>query len=188
MSSMPIQNQTAEEEDASRVIPRRARIDPPHEARADNHVHAPESQCAPATSEIAPAEEAMLEVMEEPTEAMVAAVAGEMLETRREQLQLEVSQLAGHLRERLRDLDRRESRLNARVAQLEGELRSSRLWFREREKEFQDRENQLRQRIEELEEQAAKPAISDDKTEALAEQARLAELSEREQQLALREN
>src|SRR5688500_15127531 len=43
----------------------------------------------------------MLEI-EEPTAAMIAAVAGETYEARREQLQLHVAQLAGHLRERLR--------------------------------------------------------------------------------------
>ena len=50
---------------------------------------------------------------------MVAAVMGENLEIRREQLQLQVAQLATHLRQRLREVDRREAALNARLAQLE---------------------------------------------------------------------
>src|SRR5205814_2206614 len=82
------------------------------------------------------ASQAMLEV-EEPTAEMIAAVTGENLEVRCEQLQLQVAQLAGHLRERLREVDRREATLNARVAQLESDLRSARLWLRERELTFQ---------------------------------------------------
>jgi hypothetical protein len=131
---------------------------------------------------------AMLEVVEEPTEEMLGAVAGQTLDARREQLQLQVSQLASHLRERLRDVDRREAQLNARVAQLEGDLRASRIWLRERETEFQERENELRRQIEELQELSALPQIADDESNSVDVQACQAELNDREQQLILREN
>lgn len=99
----------------------------------------------------------------------------------REQLQLQASQLAGHLRERLREVDRREAALNARVAQLEADLRSSRLWLREKENEFQDREAELQRQIEDL-----RAASTGDATEAGAATAE--ELEQRALQLAHREN
>src|SRR5262245_36295981 len=119
---------------------------------------------------------------------MIAAVVGTSPEARSEQLQHEAAQLAGHLRERLRDVDRREARLNARVGQLEGELRAARLWYREREQAFQNRESELLQQIEELQQNAAPPVIATVETDALADEARRAQLDEREQQQTLREN
>ena len=120
---------------------RKTRVDAPHVAHGDA-----------AAEQEEPLGQALLEVAAEPTPSLLAAVAGETLESRREQLQLQVSQLAGHLRERLREVDRRESAINARVSQLEADLRTSRLWLRERENEFQQREQELRQQIDELEE------------------------------------
>src|SRR5262249_32273267 len=87
---------------------------------------------------------------EEPTEAMIAAVMGQDIEVRREQLQLQIAQLAAPLRERLREVDRREARLNARAGELEADLRASRMWLSERELEFQERESDLTRKIEEL--------------------------------------
>src|SRR6478735_2862170 len=145
-------------EAAESVKPRRTRIDAPHETTRDASPGTPpvENEAVrPATGEIdlASASQSLLEV-EEPTAAMVAAVAGNNPEIRREQLQLQVAQLAGHLRERLREVDRREATLNARVAQLESELRASRLWLSEREMAFQEREKELVRQIEELQENA----------------------------------
>ena len=97
--------------------------------------------------------QSLLEVIEEPAEAMVASVLGASTEARREQLQLQVSQLAAHLRERLREVDRREAQLHARTAQVEAELRTSRLLLAERDAEFQQRETELQRRIEALQEQ-----------------------------------
>jgi hypothetical protein len=97
--------------------------------------------------------QSLLEVIDEPAEAMVAAVLGESNDARREQLHLQVSQLAAHLRERLREVDRRESQLHARTAQVEAEARASRLWLAEREADFHERESELQRRIEALEEQ-----------------------------------
>src|SRR4029079_13263070 len=125
--------------------------------------------------------------VEERAAERVAAVTGENIEIRREQLQLQVSQLAGHLRERLRDVDRREATLNARVAHLESELRSARLWPRERELAFQERENELQRRIEELQERPAVPALELE-SEQIDGEARLAEITERERELQLQED
>ena len=99
----------------------------------------------------------------------------------REQLQLQASQLAGHLRERLREVDRREAALNARVAQLEADLRSSRLWLREKEHDFQNRETELQRQIEDL--RAASTGDAQETGAATAE-----ELEQRSQQLTHREN
>ncbi len=133
------------------------------------------------------AEQSLLEVIEEPTEAMLAAVLGESTEARREQMQLQVSQLAGHLRERLREVDRREAQLHARAAQVEAELRAWRLRLAEREAEFQERETESRRRIEELQERLTPPAAGAD--EAPLEPAFPGpSVSERQQQLRLREN
>ncbi|MBW8883336.1 MAG: hypothetical protein JF612_00875, partial [Planctomycetia bacterium] len=120
---------------------------------------------------------------------MIAAVTGENLEIRREQLQLQVSQLAGHLRERLREVDRREATLNARVAQLESDLRSASLWLRERELTFQERENELKRQIEELQERPSPAAATTDgETDLIKHEAQLAEIIERERDLQLKED
>src|SRR5438045_6413094 len=155
------------DEPATFVTPRRTRIGPPHAAGPAGSVEQ-STDAQPLDAELvnpflvaAPCE-AMLEV-EEPTAEMIAAVTGENVELRREQLQLQVAQLAGHLRERLREVDRREATINARMAQLESDLRSARLWLRERELAFQERENELRSQIEELQERPrrADTAIED---------------------------
>ena len=112
--------------------PRRTRIDPPHAVVPDTLASGEEAAVErPLEAEIvnpfttAAAGEAMLAV-EEPTAEMIAAVTGENLEVRREQLQLQVSQLGGHLRDRLREVDRREATLNARASELESDLRAGR--------------------------------------------------------------
>jgi hypothetical protein len=128
----------------------------------------------------------LLEVIEEPAEAMVAAVLGESVEARREQLQLQVSQLAAHLRERLREVDRRESQLHARAAQVEAELRAWRLRLAEREAEFGERESELRRRIEQLQEQSSPQAAGADYAHARLEY-HDPDLSLRDQQLNQRE-
>src|SRR5262249_52789953 len=128
------------------VSPRRTRIDTPHSAPNSF----PDLSADAAIPQAPTESEPILLELEEPTAEMIAAVAGESLDSRREQLQLQVAQLAGHLRERLRDVDRRESTLNARASQLESDLRASRMWLRERELACQERENELRRKIEEL--------------------------------------
>src|SRR4051812_27299167 len=183
------------DEPVSLGTPRRVRIDPSHAAASDN---ASAAEAATIEQPLEPemvnpfqtaaASEAMLEV-EEPTAEMIAAVTGENLEIRREQLQLQVSQLAGHLRERLREVDRREATLNARVAQLESDLRSASLWLRERELTFQERENELKRQIEELQERPSPAAATTDgETDLIKHEAQLAEIIERERDLQLKED
>ncbi len=183
------------EETVAAVTPRRTRIDAPHEVEEVRVAQecVSEAQAAEVVDleRVGTAHPTLLEV-EEPTPEMIAAVAGENIESRREQLQLQVAQLAGHLRERLREVDRREATLNARVAQLESDLRNSRLWLRERELGFQDRENELKREIEELKERASSRGLELDAVagDSLAAEitAREAEIQEREGQLQLRED
>jgi hypothetical protein len=94
------------------------------------------------------------------------------------------------LRERLRDVDRREATLNARVAQLENDLRVSRLWLTERELKFQERENELKQQVDELRERLeARRDDRDERELAIVDaEAAAAELSERELQIRTRED
>jgi hypothetical protein len=157
------------------VSPRRARIDGPHPVTTD----------PPTAVEAGQSGHALLEVIEEPTADLVAAVTGQSDAARREQLDLQASQLSEHLRERLREVDRREAHLNARVAQLESDLRASRVWLREQEHEFAEREAELRRQLEDAQVRGeAIPAAVD---AGQLEEAR-AELSERERELSLKEN
>jgi hypothetical protein len=178
---------------AQTEVPRKTRIDAPHPLVQDVA-----AQEAASTEQQAPLGQALLEVADEPTPSLLAAVAGETLESRREQLQLQVSQLAGHLRERLREVDRREAAVNARASQLESDLRASRLWLRERENEFQQREQELKRQIEDLQERFAPPVQNEgavgnalrgvpsaaDDTDFAS---RLQDLAEREHHLQLKE-
>jgi hypothetical protein len=180
------------DDSAELITPRRTRLDPPHLPDTQPAAAVPTDD-APLDDGVtllvarAPlTEEPLLEV-EEPTETMLAVVVGENPEIRREQLQLQVAQLAEHLRERLREVDRREAALHARTSELEADVRASRMWLNEREMEFQERENELRRQIEELQERAERrpfePQIS-----VFDPDARQAELDEREQLLRLQED
>jgi hypothetical protein len=174
------------------VSPRRMRIDPSHDGGATNADTSP--QPLEPVDEVAAdliddpgfVQPALLEI-EEPTEAMLAAVAGENPEIREEQLQLEAAQLADHLRERLQEIDRREAMVHARVAQLESDLRTSRVWLAERHAEFETREAELLARIAELEEQAAQRG-QEVETAELAADARGLEIGQREEMLRRRED
>ena len=180
------------QEQLESIQPRRTRIDLPHEPPQRDHssenITAREEPTGTTAddAQFADLSNQLLEV-EEPTAAMVAAVTGENPEIRREQLQLQVAQLAGHLRQRLREVDRREATLNARVAQLESDLRASRLWLSERELAFQEREKELLRQIEVLNERSeVRP--DDPSCGAIDLETRTAELNEIEQQLRLRED
>ena len=147
------------DEDVALISPRRMRIDPSHDS-AEVTVNETLEDLEPIgetpavpIGEAEIVQPAMLEI-EEPTEAMISAVAGENPEIRQEQLQLEAAQLADHLRERLREIDRREAMVHARVAQLESDLRTSRIWLAERHAEFESREAELLYQIADLQEQA----------------------------------
>lgn len=123
----------------------------------------------------------LLEV-EEPSAEMIAAVAGQTSDAYREQAQLHIAQLAGHLRDRLREVDRREAALHARTSQLDADVRAARLWLQEREVGFQERERDLQRQIEDLEERATSHVVQMD-AEVEDPQAILAELKERDEQL-----
>jgi chromosome segregation ATPase len=153
------------------------RIDPPHVPAADVQ---PSSQAVVDQS-------ANLLEEEQPTEALISAVLGENVAAEREQLQLQVSQLAAHLRERLRELDRREATVNARAGQLEADLRASRIWLQERELGFQERERELQDRIAELEEHSTPTVLQlpEPKYDPAAYEE---ELRQREQQIQLHED
>jgi chromosome segregation ATPase len=62
------------------------------------------------------------------------------------QLQSQADQLAAHLREQQRELDRRESQINARVADFEQEVREARAWLAQRNDELTEREARLEAR------------------------------------------
>ncbi|HET6880327.1 MAG TPA: hypothetical protein VFI31_09240 [Pirellulales bacterium] len=59
------------------------------------------------------------------------------------QLQSQAEQLAARLRERQQELDRRESQLNARLAEFEKEVRDARLWLAQRDEKLSEREERL---------------------------------------------
>ena len=107
-------------------------------------------------------------------------------ESAAEQMQVQAGQLARHLQDRRRDVDHRESELNARIAQLENELRLSRLWLREQNQEFTQRETELRQQLSEYESRVADLALAE---EALEDARRkwTDEARGREEKLARRE-
>lgn len=153
---------------ADRRVESIARIDEPHMPEAERRLA--ERQAAPAE--------------------VVAAAAGESPALAPQQIRLQAGQLASHLRLRLRDLDHREAHLHAQLAQLENDLRASRLWLREREEAAARREEELQREIAELRQRAH--AVS--AAEVSAEEARRrlesdlnrrqAQLAEREQQVA----
>ena len=60
-----------------------------------------------------------------------------------DQLQLQAEQLAARLSLQQEQIDRRESDLNAQLAQQEHDSRSARLWLRERQQELADRQAEL---------------------------------------------
>jgi hypothetical protein len=103
-----------------------------------------------------------------------------------EQMQTQAAQITRHLHERRREVDQRESHLNARIAQLENDLRNARLWLQERHNDFAAREAELSQRI--AEQEARMHGLS--ATELAMDDARLQnsrELQNREESLRQRE-
>ncbi len=102
------------------------------------------------------------------------------LALREEQLQLQAAQLAGHLKARLTEVDRREAQLNARIAQLEADLRSARLWQREREYDFQQREGELCRQVEDLQQRSVEVARGQEQVQTLDERSEQTTIRERE--------
>ena len=184
--------ETISDEPVELVSPRRMRIDPSHDdgvasADASQQPRDPVGERAPDLIDDPGFVQPVLLEIEEPSEAMLSAVAGENAEIREEQLRFEAEQLADHLRERLREIDRREAMVHARVAQLESDLRTSRIWLAERHAEFETREAELLARIAELEESAAQRGQEMETAELVVE-ARGLEFGEREDLLRRRED
>ncbi len=75
-----------------------------------------------------------------------------------EQIRLQATQLGEQLRSRQEDLDRREAQLNARVAQLENDARTTRLWFTETRKDFDRRELELVEKTQQMQQCLARLA------------------------------
>jgi fused signal recognition particle receptor len=55
-----------------------------------------------------------------------------------QQIRFQADQLAAHLRDRQKELDRREAELNSRIARWESETRAARLWMSQRETEAKE--------------------------------------------------
>lgn len=127
-----------------------------------------------------------LELAAVPRELALIA-AGEVGSHAGEQIRTQASQLAGHLRAKQQQIDHREAQLNARIAQLEREVRTSRLWCAEREHLFIERERELEQEIFELQQEIKAFTASEVSAYAELDEHR-AELREREADLAAREH
>ena len=67
-----------------------------------------------------------------------------------QRVRVQAEQLASHLRRRQKELDHREAQVNARLAAIDRDMRTARLWLAEREAEFTERNNGLDQRQKEL--------------------------------------
>lgn len=103
------------------------------------------------------------------------------LALREEQLQHQASQLAGHLKARLAEVDRREAQLNARIAQLEADARTSKLWQRERDYDYQQREAELCRQLEDLQQRAVEVARGQQQVQTIDERHEL--IVKREEEL-----
>jgi hypothetical protein len=93
--------------------------------------------------------------------------------------------LAERLQERLAEVDRRESRLNAQEAEFDSRIRNARLWIDQRESELGDLEKRLNTWEAELAQRLDAAAMQLEQADELAQ--RLQELSERERVVASRE-
>jgi len=123
----------------------------------------------------------------EPPSAQVLAATAGLAETHAvEQVRKQASQIARHLRAKQQQIDQREAQLNARVAQLEHELRASRLSEREREHQFAEREQELCQQVCDLQQQLASLSVVELTAEEQLKR-RHQELDQREAELEARE-
>ncbi len=111
----------------------RTRIDPAHDVAG-----------SPRPANVEPAEQPV---------AVVAAhevpekTAGESVERC---IQAQADQLGMHLRSRQKELDHRESQINARLAAIDRDMRAARLWLKERDAEIAERTEMLDRREAQL--------------------------------------
>jgi hypothetical protein len=112
----------------------------------------------------------------------------------RTQFQAQASQLADALKSRRHDIDQREAQLNSRVAKLENELRSARLWMSESAHAYREKEEELQSTVADLEARlkaCAASEVSADEAAVRAEkdwQLRHESLAKREQRIASAES
>ena len=145
------------------------RVDLPHKVNNDR----------PA----APAERELVghgPIVFEPVEAEGASVAMLVEQTHRQ-----AAELADHLQSQQSHLDRREAQLNARIAEVENDLRSARLWLREQQKILDVRKDSVAREEEGVGRRLAELGIATDAADRDAVEhelaARAAELQKREQ-------
>ncbi len=103
-------------------------------------------------------------------------------ETQRQRLETQAEQLAAFLRQRQQELDRRDARYNAQVAEIENEARAARLWVAERHHELDERREALDERERALAARGAQLAEAEDQARQFADQ-RQKQLAEREIEL-----
>jgi chromosome segregation ATPase len=107
-----------------------------------------------------------------------------------DQLRTQAAQLAGHLQRHQSSLDHRESEMNSRMAALENQLRSGRLWLAERHEEIAERTAALDRRELELVRREEKLQVESSKAEPPATNFHegLAELAARKAELDRRQS
>lgn len=129
------------------------RIDAPHAAIPRAEAAKPPLDAAHTASAAATGPELGLRVDEssDPT-AGIRALLHPPLPVALARYRQQAEQLADALRARLRELDRREARDNAQLAQFDQEVRTARLWWGERSAELAEKTEALRQREQFLDE------------------------------------
>ena len=79
-----------------------------------------------------------------------------------QQTHRQAAELADHLQSRQTDLDRREAQLNARIAEVENDLRAARLWLREQQKMLDTRKDSVAREEQGVERRLAELGIAAD--------------------------
>jgi hypothetical protein len=105
-------------------------------------------------------------------ELVAAAAAGEHEALAAGQISQQGRELAAWLRQRQRELDRREAQLAALAARLDGERRAARLWLAEQQEALAERERELAESATAAEQQATAIALGQNSVEAAGESLR----------------
>ena len=142
-----------------------------------------------AAHDVGPKEEQPVSAGEPPAPQAVESQDGETVTT---QLRKQASELAAHLRAKQKEIDHREARINTRIAELEHDSRSARLWFGERQAELEGREKDIANLQREVHERldrlaAAEAALQRRSEEDQSEAPSEAELTTRAEELAEQE-
>ncbi len=116
---------------------------------------------------------ALIEDAPAPRASVLRAVAGQSAVGVPEQLERHARELGNQLQDQQRMLDRRQAEFNARLAQMENELRTARLIQREKEQELAERETEFQTRWHVLREQATDVATAELALQADGQERRL---------------